>query len=96
MRLLFATFLVWSALGCRTNETPEQQVKDAEITANIKSELAKQLGPATMTNVSVNSTNGVVTLAGVVHNSDEKAKAVAIARAFPQVSSVNDNLQTNP
>ncbi len=96
MRLLLAVALLWGVLGCRTNESPEKQVKDAEITANVKSELARQLGAATVTNISVNTTDGVVTLAGAVHNGDEKDKAVAIAQAVPSVTSVNNNLQTNP
>jgi len=96
MRLLLAITLLAATLGCRTNETPEQQVRDAEITANVKSELAKQLGASTVTNISVNATNGVVTLSGVVHNPDEKSKALTIAQAVPKVSSVNNDLQTNP
>jgi osmotically-inducible protein OsmY len=54
------------------------------------------LGPSTVTNISVNVTNGVVTLAGAAHNSAEKAKAVAIAQAVPNVVRVNDNLQITP
>lgn len=81
------------AIGCRTNEVPEQQAKDVEITARLKTKLAEDLGAATVTNISVNATNGVVTLAGTVHNSSEESKAVFIARATPKVVRVNDNLQ---
>lgn len=81
------------AVGCRTNEVPEQQAKDVEITARLKTKLAEDLGAATVTNISVNATNGVVTLAGTVHNSGEESKAIAIARATPKVVRVNDNLQ---
>jgi osmotically-inducible protein OsmY len=79
--------------GCRTNETPEQQVRDAEITATVKSKLAADLGPSTVTNISVNVTNDVATLSGTVHNSTEKSKAIAVAEAVPRVTRVNDNLQ---
>ena len=48
---------------------------------NVKAKLASDLGAATVTNISVNLTNGVVTLAGIVHNSEEN------------VPRVNDNLQ---
>jgi osmotically-inducible protein OsmY len=82
--------------SCRTNESPELQVTDAKITANVKSKLAEELGPSTVTNISVNVTNGVVSLAGTAHNSAEKAKAVAIAQAVPNVVRVNDNLQIPP
>jgi osmotically-inducible protein OsmY len=83
-------------IGCRTNESPEQQVNDDKIMASVKSKLAQELGPSTMTNISVNVTNGVVTLAGTVHNSEEKSKAVAIAQGVPNVIHVNDNLQIPP
>ena len=59
----------------------------------MKTKLAEDLGAATVTNISVNATNGVVTLAGTVHNSTEDSKAVAIARATPKVVRVYDNLQ---
>jgi osmotically-inducible protein OsmY len=87
--------VVWLivAVGCRTNEIPEQQVKDAEITASAKVKLASELGASTVTNISVNATNGVVTLAGTVHNSTEKSKAVAIVQSVAKVVRVNDNLQ---
>jgi hypothetical protein len=93
MRSLTVILLFAIATACRTNETPEQQVKDAEITANVKSKLAAELGASTVTNISVNVTNGVVTLAGTVHDSAEKSRAVAIAQAVPGVARVNDNLQ---
>jgi len=85
--------LVILLAGCRTNETPEQQVNDAEITANLKAKLASDLGVASITNISVNSTQGIVTLAGTVHSAAEKSKAVAIAQSIPKVVRVNDNLQ---
>lgn len=49
-----------------------------------------------MTNISVNVTKGVVTLAGAVHTNEEKSKAVTIAQAVPKVTQVNDNLQISP
>jgi osmotically-inducible protein OsmY len=45
------------------------------------------------TNVSVNSTNGVVTLSGQVDSEDAKAKAGALANAVPKVVRVVNNLQ---
>ena len=93
MKSLTVILLLAIATACRTNETPEQQVKDAEITANVKSKLAGELGASTVTNISVNVTNGVVTLAGTAHDSAEKSKAVATAQAAPGVANVNDNLQ---
>ena len=94
MRLLLAIVLL-TAIGCRTNETPENQVNDVRIQASVKTKLAEGIGAASVTNISVNVTNGVVTLAGTVHNPDEKAKAVTIAQAVPKVVQVNDNLQVS-
>jgi hyperosmotically inducible periplasmic protein len=82
--------------ACRTNETPEAQVNDLEITASVKSKLAGDLGLSTVPNVSVNSTNGVVTLSGEVDSAAIKAKAEAIARGVPHVVRVVDNLQVAP
>jgi osmotically-inducible protein OsmY len=95
MRFVLVLLLL-SVVGCRTNETPESQVTDAEILASVKTKLAQGIGAATVANISVNVTNGVVSLSGTVHNADEKSKAVSIAQAVPKVASVNDNLQLAP
>jgi osmotically-inducible protein OsmY len=85
--------MLLSMLGCRTNETPESQVNDAEILASVKAKLAEGIGASTVANISVNVTNGVVSLAGTAHNADEKSKAISIAQGVPKVVRVNDNLQ---
>lgn len=90
--LAFAFFLV----GCRTNESPEAQVNDLEITAQLKSKLASDVGVSSVTNISVNSTNGVVTLSGQVDSADNRAKAEAAAKSVPKVVRVVDNLQVAP
>ena len=82
--------------ACRTNESPEAQVNDLEITAQVKSKLASDLGLSTVPNISVNSTNGVVTLSGQVDTAAIKANAEAIAKAVPHVVRVVDNLQLAP
>ena len=46
-----------------------------------------------MTNISVNSTNGVVTLSGQVDSETAKDKAGALVGAVPKVVRVVDNLQ---
>jgi osmotically-inducible protein OsmY len=86
---------LWLA-GCRTNESPEQQVSDLKITASIKSKLASDLGLSTVPNIAVNSTNGVVTLSGQVDNAATKAKAETIAQGVPNVARVVDNVQVTP
>ncbi len=95
-------WLVWCALaltamvGCRTNESPEAQVNDLEIAAQVKSKLASQMGVSTVTNISVNSTNGVVTLSGQVNTTADKTRAVEIARSVPKVARVDDSIQVSP
>jgi hypothetical protein len=77
-------------VACRTNESPEARVDDAQITAQIKSRLASDVGLSTATNISVNSTNGIVTLAG---QDEAKEQAEAAAKSVPKVVRVIDNLQ---
>src|SRR5262249_40044036 len=82
-----------SGTACRTNESPEAQVDDLQITTQIKARLASDIGASSVTNISVNSTNGVVTMSGQVDSADVKAKAVAIAKSVPKVVRVVDSLQ---
>ena len=96
MRLLLPLVLLCAFLvACRTNETPEAQMNDFQIATQVKSKLAAEIGPSTVTNISVNSTNGVVTLAGQVDTSDTKSKAETIARNVPKVVRVIDDLQVS-
>jgi osmotically-inducible protein OsmY len=91
--LLLLGATLFTTVACRTNESPEAQVNDAEITAQIKSKLASDVGLSTVTNISVNSTNGVVTLSGQVDTAATKAKAEASAKSVPKVVRVVNNLQ---
>jgi hyperosmotically inducible protein len=87
--LLFCVLL----FGCRTNETPEAQVNDIQIETQVKSHLASDVGVSSITNISVNSTNGIVTLSGQVDSTETKAKAETVAKSVPKVVRVVDNLQ---
>jgi BON domain len=93
--LLLGVLICTFFLGCRTNETPEAQVTDFQISANVKTKLASDLGLSTVTNISVNATNGVVTLAGMVTTADQKSKAEGIAKSVPHVVRVVNNLQVS-
>jgi BON domain len=93
MRVFAVLLLCITLFGCRTNESPEKQVSDAQITAQVKAKLAQDVGASSVTNISVNSTNGVVTLAGQVDSADIKTKAETVAKSVPKVVRVNDNLQ---
>ena len=89
---LFAAFVA----GCRTNQTPQGQLNDLKIATQLRTKLASDMGPATLANISVNSTNGVVTLAGQVDTATAKAQAETEARGIPNVVRVVNNLQVTP
>jgi len=93
MRTILFVLLCTLLLGCRTNESPEGQVDDLQITAQVKSKLAADVGVSSVTNISVNSTNGVVTLSGQVDSPDIRNKAEDAAKSVPKVVRVVDSLQ---
>ena len=91
--LVFFCTILLGLSGCRTNQTPEAQVTDFQIAANVKTKLASEVGLATVPNISVNATNGVVTLSGIVKSGDQKSRAETIAKSVPHVVRVINNLQ---
>jgi len=93
MRLILLLPLVLLLFGCRTNESPEGQVNDLEIATQVKSKLAADIGLSSVTNVAVNSTNGLVSLSGQVDSEEKKTQAGALAAAVPKVVRVVNNLQ---
>jgi hyperosmotically inducible periplasmic protein len=80
-------------LGCRTNESPEKQVDDLQITAQVKAKLASDIGVDSVTNISVNSTNGVVTLSGQVDSAGVRTQAETAAKSVPKVVRVVNVIQ---
>lgn len=68
-------------------------VDDTVITTTVKAELAKDVRLETLTGIEVSTTQGVVTLAGKVHNSEEKAIAEQKARGVTGVVKVINELQ---
>ena len=80
--------------ACRTNESPEGQVDDLKIAAKVKSKLASDVGISSVTNISVNSTNRVVTLSGQVDSTEIQAEAAA--KSVPGAARVVDSLQVAP
>jgi osmotically-inducible protein OsmY len=106
-----ASFTVVCALvlfgACQNRQPPD----DAAIAKTVKARLAAAFGPIearqvrqfdrgadgqTITYISVNSINGVVTLTGEVGGKRAKAKAGEIARGVRQVVHVNNNLALAP
>lgn len=87
--LLFAT-------ACGTAQSPRRQVDDVAITAQVKTKLASDISVTSVTDIEVNTTNGVVTLAGQVENDEVRHRAEQIAAGVEGVVSVNNNLQVEP
>jgi hyperosmotically inducible protein len=69
---------------------------DLKIAAEVKSKLASDVGISSVTNISVDSTNRVVTLSGQVDSPEIQAKADAAARSVPGTVRVVDTLQIAP
>jgi hyperosmotically inducible periplasmic protein len=84
------------AAGCTTTQSPHRQVNDLRITAEVKSKLAADVQPSSLVNIKVNTTNGVVTLAGQVETMQVKKSAELVALHVPGVVGVNNNLQVEP
>lgn len=64
----------------------------AALTTKVKTALAKDEGMKTMTNIDVDSNNGVVTLKGKVDSAAAKKKAGEIAKKVDGVKSVKNQL----
>ncbi len=79
--------------GCKTTTSPGRQIDDAGIKTAVKAKLAADVKLSTLTNIEVNSTNGVVTLAGQVTDPDDRVQAERVARSVDGVVRVNNELQ---
>ena len=85
--------LVAFVAGCKTTTSPGRQIDDAAIKTAVKAKLAADVKLSTLTNIDVNSTNGVVTLSGQVRDESDRMQAVAVARSVDGVVRVNNELQ---
>ena len=85
--------LVAFVAGCKTTSSPGRQVDDAAIKTAVKAKLAADVKLSTLTNIDVNSTNGIVTLSGQVRDESDRVAAVAVARSVDGVVRVNNELQ---
>ena len=89
-----AVLLLLAGLAaCKTTSSPRSQVDDAAIKASVKAKLAADVRLSTLTNVEVNSTNGVVTLAGKVASEEQRRMATEVARSVDGVVRVDNTLQ---
>jgi hyperosmotically inducible protein len=90
----FLLFVVMFVLGCQamTGRTAGRNVDDATITASVKSTLVADK-VSNLTRVDVDTTNGVVSLNGVVESQEQKARAEQLASRVDGVRKVVNNLQ---
>ncbi len=82
--------------GCNTSQSPNRQLSDVQITTQVKTKLASDVGASSVTNIQVNTTNGIVTLAGQVESAEVKRSAEKVTAAVPGVVRVNNNIQVDP
>jgi osmotically-inducible protein OsmY len=90
--LVSFTVLVGLSVASYAAESVGDVVDDTVITSTVKAELAKDVRLGTLTDIEVSTTQGVVTLAGKVHNSDEKAMVEQKVRGVKGVVKVNNEL----
>jgi osmotically-inducible protein OsmY len=81
------------SFACKSTQPVSEQMDDVSIKTSVKAKLATDVRFSTLTNIEVNSTNGIVTLAGQVHNVDEKRAAERVAASVKGVKKVNNELQ---
>ena len=77
----------------KNRETVSSGAAGAALTTKVKTALAKDEGLKTMTNIDVDSKDGVVTLKGKVDSADMKKKAGDIAKKVSGVKSVKNELK---
>jgi len=90
---LATVVLLVGLAACKTTSSPRRQVDDGAIKASVKAKLAADVRLSTLTNVEVNSTDGIVTLAGKVRSEEERRMAGEVARSVDGVVRVNNELQ---
>lgn len=92
--LLFAfTLLLGQPLASMAAQSVGGVIDDSTITAEVKAKLAKDTRLGTLTGIEVNTTKGVVTLAGKVKNTEEKEAVEKLAKSVEGVTSVKNNVQ---
>jgi osmotically-inducible protein OsmY len=86
--------LAWMLVGCQaiTGRTMGQNIDDANTTAAVKTQLARDK-VSTLTRIDVDTNDGVVALNGTVESAEQRARAEQVARGVSGVRSVINNLQ---
>jgi hyperosmotically inducible protein len=88
---LFVLPLTFAACGKTVGET----IDDATITARVKTALLNDPQVGGM-KIDVDTTQGVVTMSGIVKSQAEAARAIELARQASGVKDVKSTLQINP
>ena len=88
----FAVLVGLSVASCAA-ESAGDVMDDTVITTTVKAELAKDVRLGTLTDIEVSTAQGVITLAGKVHNSEEKTLVEEKVRSVKGVVKVNNELQ---
>lgn len=89
--------LVLGLAGCASTNTGEktgEYVDDSWITTKVKSQLVTE-SDTKARNISVETSNGKVTLSGTADNWNESYRAAEIARGVKGVTSVENNIRIN-
>ena len=76
--------------GNAADQKSEQPVSDTWITTKVKADLATTDGVSS-TDISVETTNGIVTLIGVLESKTAVDKAIAVAKGIKGVKSVDSS-----
>jgi len=89
--LMFLTLV-----GCQamTGQTMGENIDDASLTASVKTSLVGDKA-ANLTRIEVDTTNGVVSLNGVVESAQQKSRAEELTRRVNGVKGVKNNLQVS-
>jgi hyperosmotically inducible protein len=93
--LLLLALAIMLAAGCSQTQSTKQQADDTAITAEVKSKLATDVELATITGIEVDTTNGVVTLAGEVTTADAKRRAEEVTKNVDGVVRVTNNIRVS-
>jgi osmotically-inducible protein OsmY len=96
-KLNIKVFLLLAALaasGCQTltGRSAGRNIDDASITAAVKSTLVADKA-ANLTRIDVDTTNGVVSLSGIVSSAEHRDRAAQLAGRVDGVRNVINNLQ---
>ena len=92
MLLVSFAVLVGLSVASYAGESVGDVVDDTVTTTTVKAELAKDDRLGTLTDIEVSTSQGVVTLAGKVHNREEKAMVEQKVRGVKGVVKVNNEL----